>query len=60
MTRDPNSDWLRVSLHEQDLKGLMEAYPKLTRTEISDVITRRGPMRDAVEKELARISKAKR
>jgi hypothetical protein len=60
MDRDPKSDWLRVTLHEQDLKGLMEAYPKLTRTEIADVITRRGPMRDAVEKELTRISKAKR
>jgi hypothetical protein len=60
MNRDPKSDWLRVTLHEQDLTALMEAFPKLTRTEISDVITRHGPMRDAVEKELARVSKAKR
>jgi hypothetical protein len=34
-------------------------YPKLSRTEISDVISRSGPMREAVEEELQRISARK-
>jgi hypothetical protein len=51
---------LRVTLHEQDMQSLMTQYPMLTRTEISDVITRHGPLRGAVEAELARISSRKR
>ena len=61
MTHDPpNSDFLRVTLQEHQVQALMEKYPKLTRTEITDVITRKGPMRTAVEAELARISNGKR
>ena len=51
---------LRVTLHEHDMKSLMDQYPKLTRTEISDVITRHGPMRAAVEAELEKVSHLKR
>lgn len=49
-------DVLRVSLHEQDLQDLLSRFPKLSRTEISDVISRHGPMRGAVEAELLRVS----
>ena len=51
---------LRVILQERELADLMERYPKLTRTEIADVIRARGPMRRDVEDELERLSKAKR
>lgn len=53
-------DDLRVSLQERDLADLMQRFPKLTRTEIADVISGRGPMRSAVEEELDRISLTKR
>jgi hypothetical protein len=51
---------LRVSLLEQDINELMNRYPKLSRTEICDVITREGPMRAAVESVLERLSGNKR
>ena len=51
---------LRVTLLEHDLQSLMEQFPKLTRTEISDVVTRHGPLRAAVEDELENISRVKR
>lgn len=51
---------LRVTLLEQDIQELLNRYPKLSRTEISDVITRDGPMRDAVESVLDRLSDGKR
>ncbi len=51
---------MRVGIQERELLELMERYPKLTRTEITDVISRNGPMRNAVEAELDRISTAKR
>jgi hypothetical protein len=51
---------LRVTLHEHEIQSLMEQYPKLTRTEISDVVTRHGPMRAAVEMELEKVSRLKR
>ena len=51
---------LRVSLQERDLAELMQLYPKLTRTEIADVVSARGPMRHDVEKELDRLSRVKR
>lgn len=57
---DPSRDILRVTLHEQDMNALMEQFPKLSRTEISDVVTHHGPMRSAVENELERISSRKR
>ena len=60
MNENPNSDWLRVSVHEHDIQLLMSQYPKLTRTEVVDVIGRQGPIRSAVESELQRISAAKR
>ena len=53
-------DALRVSVHEHDIQGLMRQFPKLTRTEVVDVIGRAGPMRSMVEEALARISGAKR
>jgi len=57
---EQNSDFLRVSIHERDIQLLMGEYPKLTRTEVVDVIGRHGPFRTAVESELERISAAKR
>ena len=51
---------LRVTLHEHDMRLLMEQFPKLTRTEISDVITRHGPMRAAVIDHLEKVSSLKR
>jgi hypothetical protein len=61
MSREPpNSDFLRVTLHEQDLQSLMHQFPKLTRTEISDVVLKHGPLRASVESELKRISSTKR
>jgi hypothetical protein len=50
---------LRVMLQEDEVLELMMRFPKLSRTEISDVISRTGPMRAAVEIELARISRFK-
>jgi len=47
---------LRVSLKEGDLQELMASYPKLSRTEIADAITRTGPIRADVETELRRLS----
>jgi hypothetical protein len=54
------NDLLRVSSHEHEIALLMEKYPKLTRTEVIQVIDHRGPMRDAVESELDRLSTVKR
>ncbi|MGZ5037829.1 MAG: hypothetical protein ACXWG1_12855 [Usitatibacter sp.] len=51
---------LRVTLHEQDMRSLMDQFPKLSRTEISDVVMHHGPMRRDVESELERISTRKR
>ena len=51
---------LRVSLQESELRELMAQYPKLSRTEICDVITRKGPMRNDVETELQLLSGRKR
>ena len=51
--------WLRVTLSDASLKELLERYPKLSRTEIADVVSRSGPMREAVEGELQRISSRK-
>jgi hypothetical protein len=51
---------LRISLLEQDIQELMLRFPKLSRTEICDIITRDGPMRDHVETELERLSRNKR
>lgn len=51
---------LRVTLQDHELRALMERFPMLSRTEISDVICRAGPMRNAVEEELARLSACKR
>jgi bisphosphoglycerate-dependent phosphoglycerate mutase len=53
-------DMLRVTLHEDDLRTLMEQFPKLSRTEISDVISNHGPLRADVERALERISERKR
>lgn len=57
---DDTGKWLRVTLSDASLKELMERFPMLARTEISDVIQRRGPMREVVEAELQRISAGKR
>ena len=54
------NDLLRVSSHEHEIQLLLEKYPKLTRTEVIHVIDDRGPMRQAVEAELEKISAAKR
>ncbi len=57
---DSRNSGMRVGVQERELVELMGRYPKLTRTEITDVITRTGPMRTAVEAELERISAGKR
>ena len=51
---------LRVTQQEHELRELMGQFPMLSRTEISDVIKRAGPMRLAVEAELRRLSAGKR
>lgn len=51
---------LRITLQEDEIRELIALYPKLSRTEITDVVSREGPMRSAVESELARISHTKR
>jgi hypothetical protein len=56
---DP-ADSLRVFLHEPDIVELVLRFPKLSRTEIVDVVTAIGPMRQAVEVELTRLSSRKR
>jgi hypothetical protein len=53
-------DTLRVSSHEHEIQILLGKYPKLTRTEVVQVIDHRGPMRAAVETELDRLSATKR
>jgi uncharacterized protein (DUF433 family) len=53
-------DVLRVTLQGTEVLSLMARYPKLTRTEITDVVTRMGPMRTHVEQELTRLSSFKR
>jgi hypothetical protein len=61
--RDDSSSsgrFLRVTLQERDVQELLSRFPMLSRTEISDVVTRHGPMRDTVEAELERISARKR
>lgn len=58
MTFDKSAT-LRVMLQEDEVRELLERFPKLTRTEITDVISRTGPMRSAVETELMRISHGK-
>jgi hypothetical protein len=58
MTHDPKRD-IRVSLREPDIVELMQEFPKLTRTEITDAVTIHGPMRVAVEAELRRLSDIK-
>jgi len=60
MPQDSPDRWLRVSLQDSDVRDLMDQFPKLSRTEIVDVITREGPLRHKVEAELARVSDAKR
>jgi hypothetical protein len=55
-----NGSDLRVSSHEHEIHALLERFPKLTRTEVVDVIGRHGPMRTPVESELEKISAAKR
>jgi hypothetical protein len=56
---DDSGKWLRVTVTDASLKELMDRFPKLARTEITDVISRHGPMREVVEEELLRISSRK-
>ena len=51
---------LRVTLQEHEVQALMQQFPKLSRTEISDIVARHGPMRGTVETELTRVSALKR
>lgn len=60
MKSEDSGKWLRVTLHDGNVKELMEKFPKLTRTEIADVVSSHGPMRERVEEELQRISLRKR
>lgn len=54
------TDTLRVYVHDSDIGELVERFPMLSRTEITDIVTARGPMRRAVEAELERRSALKR
>jgi hypothetical protein len=56
---DESGKWLRVNVTDVSLKELMDRFPKLARTEISDVISRHGPMREVIEEELRRLSSRK-
>jgi hypothetical protein len=56
---NPGFPALRVTLQERDVRDLMAAFPKLSRTEICDAIVRVGPMRSVVEMELTRASARK-
>ena len=58
--QEPARNMLRVTLHEEDLRSLMEQFPKLSRTEISDVVMNHGPMRSDVERQLEIVSARKR
>ena len=60
MNDSTHNEMIRVTLHERDVQSLMAQYPKLTRTEISDVVARHGPMRGIVEAMLEKISAIKR
>ena len=51
---------LRVTQQENELRDLQAQFPLLSRTEISDAISRCGPMRAAVEAELRKLSSVKR
>ena len=51
---------LRVSVHEYEIQALQERFPKLSRTEVLDIIGRKGPIRTEVESELERVSAIKR
>ena len=56
MNNDRSNRDLRVSVNDGDLGELMAEFPKLARTEIADIISRSGPMRDDVLNELRRLS----
>lgn len=56
----PGRGALRVTQQDSVIRDLMEKFPMLSRTEISDVIARHGPMRVNVEAELGRLSSRKR
>jgi hypothetical protein len=58
MTQDPRRE-IRVTVREPDILELMHEFPKLSRTEITDAVTRHGPMRVDVETELRRLSALK-
>ena len=51
---------LRVTQQENEIADLQAQFPKLSRTEIIDIISAAGPMRMTVEAELARVSARKR
>jgi hypothetical protein len=55
-----DTDILRVSSHEHEVQLLLAKYPMLSRAELMHVIDGHGPMRDAVESELTRLSATKR
>ena len=54
------NDGIWVSGHEHEIQLLLEKYPKVSRTEVVDVIDHRGPMRASVEAELEKLSTLKR
>lgn len=51
-----DSDLPSDSLHGTEILGLMARFPRLTRAEITAVVARCGPKRDAIDRELARVS----
>jgi hypothetical protein len=54
-----DEDALRVTLRGTDVLSLMARFPRLTRDDITAVVTRVGPLRAEVEAELERLCAAK-
>jgi hypothetical protein len=50
-----DEDVLRVPLHGTEVLSLMARFPRLTREQITEVVTRVGPLRADVEAELQRL-----
>ena len=53
-------DALRVSSHDHEIQLLLAKYPMMTRAELMHIIDHHGPMLEAVELELTRLSALKR
>lgn len=55
-----DSDLPSDSLHGTEILGLMARFPALTRAEITAAVARCGPKREAIDRELVRVSARRR